>query len=99
MLCARVKPEMIRWVREDAGISIESVARKTGTNDDRVHGWEDGSGQPTIRQLRLLAKAVLRPLAIFYLSGPPRKFSALKYFRRFPRGTEANLSTPLRLAI
>ncbi len=51
---ALVKPELLRWVREDAGLSIEDVARKTGTKETTVRRWEDGVAKPTIRQLRLL---------------------------------------------
>lgn len=96
---ALVKPELIRWVREDAGLSIEDVARKTGTKETTVRRWEDGIAKPTIRQLRLLSNAAKRPLAIFYLDEPPRKFSALKDFRRFPGGFISDPSPELRLAI
>ncbi len=96
---ALVKPELLRWVREDAGLSIEDVARKTGTKETTVRRWEDGVAKPTIRQLRLLSNAAKRPLAIFYLDEPPRKFSALKDFRRFPGGFISDPSPELRLAI
>ncbi len=96
---ALVKPELLRWVREDAGLSIEDVARKTGTKETTVRRWEDGIAKPTIRQLRLLSNAAKRPLAIFYLDEPPRKFSALKDFRRFPEGFLSDPSPELRLAI
>lgn len=99
MVRALVKPEVIQWVRKNAGLSIEEVARKTATRDVVVRRWEDGSGRPTIRQLRLLANAAKRPLAIFYLDEPPRKFSVLRDFRQFPGGSVENPSPPLRLAI
>ena len=90
---------MIRWVREDAGLSIEDVARKAGTSEAVVRKWEDGSLPPTVRQLRLLANAAKRPLAIFYLAEPPWKFSALKDFRQFPGGLSVDPSPALRLAM
>jgi Zn-dependent peptidase ImmA (M78 family) len=61
--------------------------------------WENGTVQPTVRQLRLLANATKRPLAIFYLAEPPRGFTALRDFRRLP-GASVGVQTPaLRLAV
>ena len=66
MTRARVKPELIRWVRKDAGLSVADAAKKAGTSEAIVRQWEEGTLQPTIRQLRLLANAARRPIAIFY---------------------------------
>lgn len=96
---ARVNPEMIRWVRENAGLSIEDAARKAQVRRSAVRSWESGTRQPTIRQLRLLGNAARRPLAIFYLSEPPWNFTALTDFRSLP-GTPAGAhSHALRLAV
>ena len=99
MVRARVKPELIRWVREDAGLSVAEAATKTGTTETVVRQWERGERQATIRQLRLLGNAAGRPLAVFYLAEPPRKFSALKDFRRLPGEAAAAPSRALRLAV
>ena len=96
---ARVKPELIRWVRRNAGLSVADAARKAGTSEAIVHRWENGTLQPTVRQLRLLANATKRALAVFYLAEPPRGFTALRDFRRLP-GTPVAAQTPaLRLAV
>ena len=99
MVRARVKPEMIRWVRLDAGLSRSDVARKTGTTESIVREWEHGDRQATVRQLRLLGKAARRPLAIFYLPEPPRTFAALKDFRQLSGMSAADPSPALRLAV
>lgn len=96
---ARVKPELIRWVRKDAGLSVADAAKKAGTTEAIVQQWEDGTLQPTIRQLRLLANAAKRPIAIFYLAEPPWKFTALRDFRRLPGDPATNQSPALRLAV
>jgi Zn-dependent peptidase ImmA (M78 family)/transcriptional regulator with XRE-family HTH domain len=96
---ARVKPELIRWVREDAGLSVAVVAKKTGTSIERVQQWEEGKLAPTLRQLRLLGNAAKRPLAVFYLSVPPKRFHAMRDFRRLPGDPMAEGSPELRLAI
>ena len=90
---------MIRWVREDAGLSVKEVAKKTGVSEASVNKWEAGTLQPTIRQLRLLGNAAKRPLAVFYLPEPPRKFQALKDFRKLPDGSTTDSSPALRLAM
>ena len=99
MTRARVKPELIRWVRKDAGLSVADAAKKAGTSEAIVRQWEEGTLQPTIRQLRLLANAAKRPIAIFYLAEPPWKFTALRDFRRLPGDPLADQSSALRLAV
>lgn len=99
MARARVKAELIRWVREDAGLTIAEVAKKTGTSEARVVQWENGELAPTIRQLRLLGNAAKRPLAVFYLADPPKRFQAMRDFRRIPGDPLEEGSSELRLAI
>jgi len=99
MIRARVKPTLIRWAREDAGLSVAAVAKKTGTSVERVIQWEEGTLSPTLRQLRLLANAAKRPLAVFYLAEPPKRFQAMHDFRRMPGDPMAEGSTELRLAL
>lgn len=99
MVRARVKPELIRWAREDAGLSVADAAKKAGTSVSRIEHWEAGTAQPTIRQLRLLANAVKRPLAVFYLPEAPKRFQAMHDYRRMPGDPMAEGSPGLRLAI
>lgn len=99
MVRARVNPELIRWVRKDAGLSVADVAKKAGTREAIVQQWEEGTLQPTVRQLRLLANAAKRPIAIFYLAEPPWRFTALRDFRRLPGQPAYEQSSSLRLAV
>jgi Zn-dependent peptidase ImmA (M78 family) len=96
---ATVKPELIHWVREDAGLSLEDVAKKTGTTVERVRNWETGDLAPTIRQLRLLGRAARRPLAVFFLSEPPKRFQAMHDYRRMPGDPLAEGTREFRLEI
>jgi Zn-dependent peptidase ImmA (M78 family) len=96
---ARVKHELVEWVRVDAGLSVTDVARKTGTSEAIVEAWESGDRSPTLRQLRLLGNAAKRPLAVFFLPEPPRRFQAMHDFRRMPGDPMAEGSPELRLAI
>lgn len=96
---ALVKAELLVWAREDSGWTIEEVAKKVGTSVDRVSSWESGDRRPTIRQLRELARIYKRPLAVFYLSEPPKEFQALRDHRRLPGDPPRRESPELRLAV
>lgn len=89
---ALVKPELLVWAREDAGYSQADAARKVQVKPDRLIAWETGAAKPSIAQLRKLAGIYKRPLAVFYLSEPPKKFQAMHDFRRLP--SEAGAESP-----
>lgn len=75
-------PEILKWAREDAGYHLDVVAKKLKITTEKLESWENGSGYPTMVQFRSLAKMYHRPIAIFYLPIVPKKFQALKDFRR-----------------
>lgn len=96
---ALVKAALLIWARENAGFSVEQAARKISVKPGRLESWEQGAARPTVIQLRKLAQAYKRPLAVFYLPEPPKDFQALRDFRRFP-GQVAGIESPeLRWAI
>jgi len=35
-----LKPAVLRWARERAGLDAAALAKKVGLTVDRVHGWE-----------------------------------------------------------
>ncbi|HZR30651.1 MAG TPA: XRE family transcriptional regulator [Terriglobales bacterium] len=73
------------WARESAGLSLEAAAKKAGVSKERLEAWEseqEESQKPTFAQLRTLAVAYKRPLAVFYLPEPPKRFEAMHDFRR-----------------
>ncbi len=96
---ALVRPELLAWGREDAGYTLEQAAKKVPVPPERLAAWEKGEGRPTIVQLRKLAKAYRRPLAVFFLSQPPKKFQAMHDFRRLPGEVAGHESPNLRFAI
>lgn len=96
---AIVKPELLRWAREDAGFSTAEAAKKVRVKVERLEGWERGELQPTVNQLRTLGRVYKRPLAVFYLSEPPTTFQALRDFRRLPSGEGGEETPELRLEI
>lgn len=96
---AQVNPELIRWVRQDAGYSVEEAAKKLRVSPERLETWERGEARPTVRQLRLLGNACRRPLAVFYLPEPPKRFRAMHDYRRLPGDVLAQASPELRFEI
>jgi len=69
---AKVKPELLRWARESAGYSVTEAARKLSKlAPERLEQWESGEDQPTIAQLRHMARVYRRPLSVFYLPEVP----------------------------
>ncbi|HEU4509598.1 MAG TPA: XRE family transcriptional regulator [Pyrinomonadaceae bacterium] len=82
---AIIKPELLVWTREEAGLSIEDAAKKISKTPEQLRAAEQGESQLTVRQLRILSNAYKRPLAFFYLPQPPAKTVGLRDFRRPPQ--------------
>lgn len=82
---ALVKPELLVWARESAGYaSLEKAADLIGIDSLTLHEWENGHDSPSLTQLRKMGQVYKRPIAVFFLAEPPRKFDAQREFRRLP---------------
>lgn len=76
----QVNPDIIRWARETAGLSLDEAVRKLGIADlqalaavDRLRALEAGDTLPSRALLARMAKQYRRPLVTFYLAQPPRR--------------------------
>jgi Zn-dependent peptidase ImmA (M78 family)/transcriptional regulator with XRE-family HTH domain len=96
---ALVKPSVLKWARESLNLPLTDAAKKIGVKVSKLSAWESGTSSPTIGQLRKAAGVYKRPLAVFFLSDPPRDFDALRDFRRLPDPTRATPSPKLNLEI
>jgi Zn-dependent peptidase ImmA (M78 family) len=96
---ALVKPALLVWARESAGLTIEEAAKGVTTDPKKLAAWESGESQPSVPQLRKLATKYKRPLAVFYLAEPPRDFAPLRDFRRLPGQFAGVVSPALRAEI
>ncbi|WP_299813050.1 XRE family transcriptional regulator [uncultured Jannaschia sp.] len=94
-----VKPAILVWTRETAGLSVEDAASKIGLTTsakssaaEKLEAMERGEKQPTRGQLNSMAKVYRRPLLTFYLQEPPRVGPYGTDFRQTPekRGAKAN---------
>lgn len=77
-----VIPDVLTWARESAGLNPARAAKLIGVSEATLAGWESGSKQPTIKQLRKAAAKYHRPLAVLLLPEPPLDFDAMRDFRR-----------------
>lgn len=83
---ADINPDVLKWARRHAKLTVDDAAKKVNVKVDRYEAWEstDDEAKPTIKQMRNLAKALHRPLSLFYLSEPPTGFLPMKDLRRLP---------------
>lgn len=86
-----VNPDILRWARETAGLSLEEAGAAVGigpargkTSAERLDQIERGQRSPSRPLLLKLAKAYRRSLLIFYLQTPPAKGDRGRDFRTLP---------------
>ncbi len=84
-----VKPELVRWARERAGIAQDDLAAKF----DKLPEWESGAIRPTLKQLEAFARAVHVPFGYLFLSEPPEEAVPIPDFRTFA-GREVTRPSP-----
>ena len=82
---ANVTPELLSWARRSAGYALEEAAKKINNiSAEKLAAWEEGTDQPTVRQLYKLAEVYKRPVGTFFLSELPQDFTIPRDFRRLP---------------
>jgi transcriptional regulator with XRE-family HTH domain len=69
MLRVNVKPELLRWARERAGLKIDDLRRKFSA----VEAWEPGEAKPALKQLEAFARATSVPVGYLFLPEPPEE--------------------------
>ena len=79
MTRAPVKPEPLRWARERAGVTQESL----GAKFKKLPEWETGELQPTFKQLEAFGRAVHVPFGYLFLPEPPEESLPIPDFRTF----------------
>lgn len=79
---AYINNSVLLWARKSSKISKLSASKRAGVSIQSLESWEEGKTLPTIRQAKLLAKYYRRPLAVLYLTEPPKDFQTLRDFRK-----------------
>jgi len=87
----KVNPNILRWARETAGLTLDEAATKLDLHQargvspvERLAALESGADQPTRPLLIRMAKQYRRPLLTFYMTAPPRKGDRGQDFRTLP---------------
>ena len=93
---ALVEPNILKWARATAGLSVNEAAHSLQTNSEKVQAWEDGEQHPSMSQLRRMAVAYRRLLSDFYLPRPPEEDPLPHDFRRLPGEVAFRYSKALR---
>ena len=78
MLRIDVKPELLRWARERAGLEVRALAK----GFPQLRDWERGTAQPTLKQLERFAKATHAPVGFLFLPEPPVERMPITDLRR-----------------
>jgi len=94
-----VKPSVLQWLRESAGLGVEDVARRLRTSETAVQAWESGDRRPTLRTLEELSVFLKRPLAAFLLPQRPSEPPLPTDFRSLPGKEKLPMGRATRLAI
>lgn len=74
-----LEPEVLKWARQRAGLSIEDLARNF-TQPEKVAAWET-DGKLTLKQAETLAAKTHTPFGYLYLDTPPVEKLPINDFR------------------
>lgn len=77
MIRAEIRPDMLRWARERAKLTIHHLERPF----PKIESWEKGEASPTLKQLEKLAKATHVPIGYLFLNEPPVERIPIPDFR------------------
>jgi Zn-dependent peptidase ImmA (M78 family) len=73
-----VKPELFVWARKRARLNAKALARRF----PHLETWENGSVNPTLKQLEDFSKATFTPIGFLFLQKPPVEHVPISDFRR-----------------
>ena len=73
----QVNPDILRWARETAGLTLEEACKKLRiqearglSSEERLQSLETGNTEPSRPMLLKMAKHYRRPLIVFYMEKP-----------------------------
>ncbi len=96
MVKTPVNPDVLRWARESANLTINEVTIKVKKGPEVIEAWEKGLDSPSYAQLEKLAYDVYkRPMAVFFFPHPPKEDDPKKSFRTIPESEYSRLPSTL----
>lgn len=72
-----VRPELLDWARERAGLSVDAIVQRL----PKFEQWERRETQPTLRQLEQFARLTYTPIGYLFLAEPPVEHLPIPDFR------------------
>ncbi len=73
----QVRPELLRWARARANISVADLSRRF----PNLAEWESGARAPTLKQLEHFANATYTAVGLLLLAQPPKEDIPIPDFR------------------
>ena len=83
-------PKILKWARENAGFTIEEIAKKMNKDVDSFSLWENGKKIPTFKQLSTLSSIYRYPSAFFFDDIVPESKPLPVDYRTMPDKTIEN---------
>ncbi len=77
MIRVDIKPELLSWARERAGLEADALTHRF----PKLEAWEQGTVQPTLKQVEDFAKATHTPVGFLFLQEPPVEKIPIPDFR------------------
>lgn len=84
---ARVNPKVLTWAICTSGWKTIDLAGRLRVEESTFDKWMSGEARPSVGQLELLAEAIRRPMALFFLPEPPKEKPLPKDYRTISSGT------------
>ena len=75
---------VLSWARDQAGLSVEELARELTLAPEQIASWESEESHPTRGQVTKLAEILKRPSAVFLLTDAPSGASLAPSLRSAP---------------
>ena len=72
-----IKPELLNWACERAGLKLLDLQ----TRFPKILDWESGKVHPTLKQVEKFARAVHVPVGYLFLGSPPEEILPIPDFR------------------
>jgi Zn-dependent peptidase ImmA (M78 family)/DNA-binding XRE family transcriptional regulator len=94
-----VNPEILIWVRQISGFSLDQAAAELDIKPDALLRLEEGLKEPSYSLLKKMAQVYNRSLITFYLDKPPSEDSASQDFRTLPNSTDPILDGKVKALI
>jgi len=77
MIRVEIKPELLSCARERAGLDPDALAQRF----PKLAAWEQGTAQPTLKQIEKFASATHTPIGFLFLQEPPVEHIPIPDFR------------------